>query len=378
MMDQPTKPARARKPKSPRKDRPPPLVLPLEAWPEIDRLIWEEALVPAGRWQPPKHAQKLTETTLENTRKSYGRALAVMAAHQQLDPSQHPAARITPAFVDLFISYLRQAGNSNNTIKNRIFLIRTAMHMLAAGADFDWLTRPGDISINAIFEDDISPLATMDPALVADAAHRMILAAHHAKKPADRLRLLRNGLLFGLLAGRAPRVGSIAKMKIGQQLTRRGDGFWIAFARADMKNKRALSYSLPAALNEAMRWYLTEIRARLVTSDDHGFLWVNENGSPFQYSGIGKMCRVESEKWLDIQMGPHRHRHNLATMMADEAPENPGAAAAVLGIREGVVDGHYAQARERKAHELNQRALKKARDSSRSVAERAFGVTFKW
>ena len=65
-------------------------------------------------------------------------------------------------------------------------------------------------------------------------------------------------------------------------------------------------------------------------------------------------------------------------MMADEAPENPGAAATVLGVGNGVVDGHYAQARERKAHELNQCALKKARDSSRSVAERAFGVTFKW
>ena len=145
-----------------------------------------------------------------------------------------------------------------------------------------------------------------------------------------------------------------------------------------MKNKRALSYSLPAELNDAMGWYLTELRARAVSVDDHGFLWVCEDGSPFQYSGIGKMCRVESEKWLGIKMGPHRHRHNLATMMADEAPENPGAAATVLGISEGVVDRHYAQARERKAHELNQQALQEARTSSRSAAERAFGVTFKW
>ena len=156
-----------------------------------------------------------------------------------------------------------------------------------------------------------------------------------AEKPADRLRLLRNGLLFGLLAGRAPRVGSIAKMKIGQQFTTRGNGFWIAFTKADMKNKRTLSYSLLAELNDAMGWYQTELRARAVNFNDHGFLWVCEDGSPFQYCGIGKMCRVESEKWLGIKMGPHRHRHNLATMMADEAPENPGAAAAVLGISEG-------------------------------------------
>jgi hypothetical protein len=47
------------------------------------------------------------------------------------------------------------------------------------------------------------------------------------------------------------------------------------------------------------------------------------------------LCRVESEKWLGIKIGPHRHRHNLATMMADEAPEAPGAAATVLGISEG-------------------------------------------
>ncbi len=145
-----------------------------------------------------------------------------------------------------------------------------------------------------------------------------------------------------------------------------------------MKNKRALSYSLPAELNDAMGWYLTELRARTVNFDDHGFLWVCEDGTPFQYSGIGKMCRVESEKWLGNKMGPHRHRHNLATMMADEAPENPGAAATVLGISAGVVDRHYAQARERKAHEVNQQALQEARTSSRSAAERAFRVTFKW
>ena len=371
--------ARTKLPKSAaKKNRPPPLILPVAEWPEIDRQAWAEALLPAGRWQPKKHAHTITPTTIKNTRQSYGRALAVIAAHGQLDPNQHPAARITPAFIDLFVGELRAAGNADNTIKNRIFLIRTAMHMLAPGIDFDWLTRPGGISINAIFEDDICPLETIDPALVSNAAHQMILAAQHENKPADRLRLLRNGLLFGLLAGRAPRVGSIAKMKLGEQFTARRDGFWIAFAKTDMKNKRALSYSLPADLNEAMQWYLNEIRARAVSRDDHGCLWVCEDGSPFQYSGIGKMCRVESEKWLGIKMGPHRHRHNLATMMADEAPENPGAAATILGVSEGVVERHYERARERKAHEVNQAAIKKACDASTSAAERAFGVKFNW
>ena len=370
--------ARTKIPNSSQKVQSPPLILPIDEWPEIDRQTWAEALIPASRWQPRKHAQNLTPTTIKNTRQSYGRALAVMAAHGQLDPKLYPAASITPAFVDLFVGELRAAGNADNTIKNRIFLIRTAMHMLAPGDGFDWLTRPGGISINLIFEDDISPLETIDPALVSDAAHQMILAAQHADKPADRLRLLRNGLLFGLLAGRAPRVGSIAKMQVGKQFTSCGGGFWIAFAKTDMKNKQALSYSLPADLNEAMHWYLTDIRAQAVGSDDHGYLWVCEDGSPFQYSGIGKMCRVESEKWLGIKMGPHRHRHNLAAMMADEAPENPGAAATILGISEGVVERHYERARERKAHEVNQAAIKKARDASTSAAERAFGIKFSW
>jgi hypothetical protein len=84
-------------------------------------------------------------------------------------------------------------------------------------------------------------------------------------------------------------------------------------------------------------WCLTEIRARAVNVDDHGFLWVCEDGTPFQYSGIGKMCRVEAEKWLDIKMAPHRHRHNLATMMADEAPENPALPRLYWGSASGAI-----------------------------------------
>ncbi len=49
MIDKATQPPGARNPKASEKDRTPSLLLPYDDWPEIDRLIWAEALIPAGR-----------------------------------------------------------------------------------------------------------------------------------------------------------------------------------------------------------------------------------------------------------------------------------------------------------------------------------------
>jgi hypothetical protein len=58
-------------------------------------------------------------------------------------------------------------------------------------------------------------------------------------------REFRDGLIIAILTCRAPRLRSLAGIRIGQQLQKIGEEFWLCFSKADIKNRKAIEYSLP-------------------------------------------------------------------------------------------------------------------------------------
>jgi hypothetical protein len=144
--------------------------------------------------------------------------LSIQAARGDLDPSLGPAARITFASVSDFFEALRAAGNVDNTIKARLFHLRMALHVMVPGTDFNWITRPGDASLDSLLvqaPDDAPPPASSavlfkwGMGLMPDAP----LPDQKFKKIAF-CRVYRDGLIIALLASRAPRIGSLAQMRM--------------------------------------------------------------------------------------------------------------------------------------------------------------------
>ena len=230
----------------------------------------------------PRHADTLTPRSIEAAWKSYGRLLDILANHSLLDPDIGPAARITFEAVALYFDELRAAGNCNNTIKGRMFHLRTALHIMAPKVNFDWITRPDDVPLDAILkqeprEDLFVPDAKLlfewglslmtDQPLPDDAAKRM-----------EACRDYRNGLIIALLAARAPRLGSLAQMRLGKNLSKRNGEYWARLQSMIVKNRRELHYSLPAALTPYIDRYLTEIRPFLLDPVATDAVWGNGDG----------------------------------------------------------------------------------------------------
>ena len=105
-------------------------------------------------------------------------------------------------------------------------------------------------------------------------------------------------------------------------------------------------------------------------------MWGNSNGGTFTYRSIETMVFRASLREFKHSFGPHISRDAFASTLAEADPTNPGLAAVILGITEGVVAAHYRQARQTDAARKLQANLAEERERTRHIAERAFGRRF--
>jgi integrase len=322
--------------------------------------------------------------SIKAARQSYGRLLNILAQAGPIDAEIGPAERVTYEAVAFFFDRLRAAGNCDNTIKARMFHLRTALHLMAPKANFDWITRPGDVSLDAILkQEQRDDLFVPDAKLLFEWGVSMMTENPLPNGAVERLetcRRYRNGLIIALLACRAPRLGSLAQMRLGKNLYKLNGEYWARLQSMIVKNKRELLYSLPKKLTPYIDRYLAEIRPQLLDPVATDAVWGNGDGGAFTYRSIQTMIvrqtRAEVGKKFREEFGPHRFRHAFASALAEADPANPGLAAVILGITEGVVAEHYRVARQADAARKFQADLREERERTRHVAERAFGKRF--
>ncbi len=343
------------------------LVLKLEAWPAAHRARWTAGTAPkAGRLAKVKHADTLRPTSIRNAARGYGAFLAALAAAGIDIQTCSPSDLITAENVARLVDALMERGNLLNSIKVRIFDLRVALRIMQPDHPFDWLTRPGDVSINELYPQEFAPKPMPDPraltclglGLARDAMSRSVLT--DAAKQACR-----NGVILALLAAFPIRVGSLAVMRLGVHVIDQGDLIMLKFAASEVKNNRTLECAVPNHLVEAFRFYIDTVRASMCGVEDGGWVWLNRDGTEFRLRGIEGMFRRITEKAFGVAMGPHSVRHGVATALAEMAPQRPGLAATVLGVSEAVVSEHYCRADQRNAARTSNEVLEQERDELR-------------
>lgn len=258
----------------------------------------------------------------------------------------------------LYLRALRACGNSNHTIRERFRSLRSALRILQPEAEFAWLTA----RLGPLLPVTLQPVQAFDSAQLEAWGHELMRDALAQPRPRVRCAQYRNGLLIAILATRAPRLRSLAAMRLGRQVVREADGGWrLAFRAEDVKTQRPVEYALPASLVPCIERYLAVERPELLQGRRHDWFWVNCEGERLAAPAISCMIRKASQARFGVVFGPHRFRHSLATTAAYADPANPGLAAAVLAISEPVVEAHYNQARQDLAARRFQENLRRER-----------------
>ena len=319
-----------------------PMIIPLNQWPATDQAAWAAGLVPGDILDGHSYAHSLRPTTLRNSARGYGRWLAVLTECDVDALLLAPVERVTPDRLRIFLGVLRAAGNTNNTIKARMWELRSALRVIAPEADFRWLNYPAGNSLEMLLPTKLTVKEIVDIRLLQQWGTDDMAEALTMAPSSSRAILYRNGLLVALFACRAPRIASMASIHIEQGLTRSDGGYRMAFTAAQTKGKRRLSYDVTPALTPSIDHYLAVERPSLLNGKCHSWLWVNEHGDPLRLRGIEGIIRRGSQGRFGKVMGSHRFRHSLATSSMIADPSTPGRIAAVLGNSPAVTEACYA------------------------------------
>ena len=348
------------------------LILHLDQWPAPDRIAWDAGRVPGSILDGRAYAEDLRPTTIRNAARGYGRWLAFL---QKADPSalQHPpGARVTPQRVRLFLAALQAAGNTNNTIKARFWELRATLRIMLPDHDFRWLNYPAGQSLHAMLPTVLQPVGIMDIHILEQWGQEMMAAARDLPVSLRRSVLHRNGLLVAILANRAPRIRSLADLRVGRGIFHDGACYRLEFSAAETKGKRRLGYALHRSLITHIDHYLAVERPILLGMKTHDWFWVGNDGDRFGIRGIEGALRRASMARFGHCVGTHSFRHALATASMIANPTTPGTIAAVLGNSPAVVEAHYALGGQLEAGARFQDVLEQERAQTAALARQLF------
>jgi len=311
------------------------LCLPVEAWPPLDRDAWVAAHRHGGLLDDDGLAAHWAPATSQITLGGYGRFLSFLVETGDLDQTEAPAQRITRPRVEAYIAHLRQQNHAS-TVAARILQLSQAARVMASDADWKWLHR-----IRLRLRHMSSPARDDRARLVPAAAlstlwHSLIERAEHGENLSDRSRalLFRDGLMIAVLCLCPIRAKNMAASAMGATLQKRGDEWWLAFAAAEMKNKRPYEAPLPGLTPWFDRYidhYRPYIAARSGNPIPGHALWVSHTGKPLSPKQVGQLVSRRTKRELGRDLNPRLFRKIVPTELAIHDPEHVRVAQPLLG-----------------------------------------------
>jgi integrase/recombinase XerD len=327
--------------------------LPVTAWPTADRTAWTDALRDDDLFEagPGAHLAASSRATLTH---AYGRWLTAIGTADPVCLSLAPGSRITRERVKNYALRLRADGVSERTIADYIDGLRRVTALIDPDVPLDWIAdAANNIRKGAPLPDKRDRL--VPPAQMLALVDRLIASGMGAG-PAAAIDL-RDGLILGLLHHRAPRLGNLCAMTFDRHLRRTASGgLLIAFAAAETKGRRPLTFEVPDRLLPAFDHYLAKGRERTHGSETHSGLWPSRMGRPMSRSAIQRMVARRTLAAFGRAMHPHLFRTLAASTIVVEAPHRIDTVPALL---------HHADIRTADAHYIRADAVK----ASRTLAE---------
>ena len=223
--------------------------LPVSAWPEQDRALWQAACEAGGPLDDAGAAVDWAPATRRSRVANYGRWLTFLDQQGLLTPNAAPGDRVTPDVVRRYIDALRPTL-APLSLWTTIDQLAAIMPALAPDADWGWLRRTaGRLKRGAVNQKPIAPRIRN----AADLYQRALSAlAGIDDKPEARpfahATAFRDALMIALTVARPIRRRTLAGLRVGHHLRPTSDGFLIQLEREDLKCGGPMSFPLPSSL----------------------------------------------------------------------------------------------------------------------------------
>jgi hypothetical protein len=174
--------------------------LPLNQWPEADRVGWLRACEPGQRLQRGGLASRLEPGTQRDLERRYGYFLQFLWEANELDLQASAAGQVTPDPVHRYIERVRP-GWTSVTLAQSIYKLRRMAEIISPATDFTWLSDiEKDLALVAYPKDRFGRIVTTER--IVEAGLTLVKEAQLAtrRRPIWRAGQMRDGLMIAMLA----------------------------------------------------------------------------------------------------------------------------------------------------------------------------------
>jgi integrase len=148
--------------------------------------------------------------------------------------------------------------------------------------------------------------------------------------------------MIAVLAHCPIRLGNFATLRVGQQLRRIGDAWWIILSAAETKSGRPDERPIPKILTAHIDRWLEYWRPHFHSPAN--VLWSSTNGGSLAYTYVGTIITETTLRELGVAVSPHLFRDCAVYTVANAAGNRMGIASGLLQhTDECTVQRHYNQ-----------------------------------
>lgn len=320
-------------------------------WPDDLQAAWATACRPGSLLRQTGVADRWSEPTKVHVIRGIGTFLFWLQESGLAGPFAAFADLVTPHHVMAYAA-ARRTRTRDATVRTQLVGLLRGMAVMHPHRDWSWMRR----LLASIPEGRTESRQRKQPRLrhsleLLDLGLRLAQQADTATthKPMRRALLFRNGTIIALLALRPIRRKNAAALLIGRHIIRTADGWRLALAATEVKNREPYDHRIPAEVGALLDRYLAVYRPILLAAAKGqaptrsvSSLWITQFGTPPTPEGFAQIVCIETARAFGKPVPPHFFRDSAMTSWAMDLPKQVRGGKHLLGNRSfAVVESAY-------------------------------------
>jgi integrase len=336
------------------------LYLAYAEWPSGDKSLWKRTFEPnIDPFEGGRSGAHLSKRTVQQLQYAYGKFLYFISAEQGELPKRTATRRLNAKVIKEYVNWQPQTCGGV-TLSLYLYHLWLALRYLYPRDDWRWL-----LVISKRIKAQAKPKPQKHHKVTSATLYklgiRLMDDALTCGKPPTTWRVqtgFRDGLIIALLALIPLRRRTLSALRIGKQLIKSGDQWFLDIPAEDVKSKRPLDYPISPDLSRRIDVYVNQIRPHTAGVRTHDYLWASSRGRPMNGYVINSAVRRRARKVLGFPINLHRFRRAAATFWSMRDPVNVRAVRDLLGHSTfATTERYYVMAQSRLAGRALARAV---------------------
>ena len=311
----------------------------VEEWPPALSRAWRDAVHPSAMFDDSGLASGWSGTARQSVENGLGHYLGFLSRIGGVGSNTQVEQLCNPDWLRRYHRFCKERRLSPATIATRFNMLNEALRVMAPKMNRVRLVkglRRLQATERAHRRKEIPPVSASDLYFAGIARMERVQDQGYQKRDVQAVQF-GDGLMMTILALKPIRIRTLARMDVGQHLSRKGDRYVVSFSAGETKNAHPVYADLPIELTPFVEDWLKVYRPVLLGSSVTPAMWVSCYRDRMAAATIYMRFCASTFEELGHRINPHMVRSIVATSVSISIPSEARIIPSLLDHRTSTI-----------------------------------------